>query len=260
MEQGHGYIELKQSGYVKKIFERSGMLQCKSTSYPMDPKDQINKDDFGTPVESTCYKSMVGGLRYLMHTRPDIAYVVGVVSRFMERPSEMHQNAVKWILRHIKGTMNYGLVYTKDGGNNELTDFSDNYLGGFLDDRKSTGGFVFCLNESIITWVSQKQRCVELSSCEAEFMAANAAACQGIWLRNVHGQILIIKMSPLVIYVDNKFIIDLSKNPVFHGRIKHIDIRFHFIRDCVERGEVVIKHIRGDFQRAYILTKALTTV
>lgn len=260
VDQGQGYIELKQSGYARKILERAGMLQCNSTKYPMDPKDQINKDEHGTPVDSTRFKSMVGGLRYLVHTRPDIAYAVGVVSRFMERPTEMHLNAVKRILRYIKGTLGYGLVYSKDSGNNELTGFSDSDLGGHLDDRKSTGGVVFYLNESIITWVSQKQRCVALSSCEAEFMAANAAACQGIWLRNVLSQITDAEVSPVVLYVDNKSAIDLAKNPVFHGRSKHIDIRYHFIRDCVERGEVIIRHVRGDLQRADILTKALTTV
>lgn len=83
VDQGQGYIELKQSGYAKKILERAGMLQYNSTKYPMDPKDQISKEEHGTPVDSTQFKSMVGGLRYLVHTRPDIAYAVGVVSRFI---------------------------------------------------------------------------------------------------------------------------------------------------------------------------------
>lgn len=129
-----------------------------------------------------------------------------------------------------------------------------------MDDRKSTGGMAYYLNESLISWVSQKQRCVALSSCEAEFMAATAAACQGIWLRNVLSQITATKIGPVVLYIDNKSAIDLAKNPVFHGRSKHIDIRFHFIRECVERGEVIVKHIRTDMQRADCLTKALATV
>lgn len=260
VDQGKEYIELKQTGYAKKILERAGMLQCNATKYPMDPKDQIHKDEQGIAVDSTRYKSMVGGLRYLVHTRPDIAYAVGVVSRYMERPTTMHQDAVKRILRYIKGTLNFGLIYTRDSGNNELVGFSDSDLGGHLDDRKSTGGVVFYLNESVITWVSQKQRCVALSSCEAEFMAVTAAACQGIWLKNVLGQILNEKLSPVVLYVDNKSAIDLAKNPVFHGRSKHIDIRYHFIRDCVEKGDIVIKYVRSDLQKADILTKALTTV
>ncbi|XP_074356615.1 secreted RxLR effector protein 161-like [Apium graveolens] len=136
------------------------MAECKPTKYPMEPTLQMHKDENGKAVDSTDYKSAVGGLRYLVHTQPDIAYDVGIVSRYMERPTVMHWNAVKRILRYLKGSPGY----------------SDSDLAGEIDDRKSTGGMVFYLNESVITWVSQKQRCVALSSCEAEFMAATAAA------------------------------------------------------------------------------------
>lgn len=192
-----------------------------------------------------------------MFTRPDIAYSVGVVSRFMERPTELHLAAVKRILRYVNGTLDFGLVYTKGEGNYLLTGYSDSDLAGNVDDRKSTGGMAFYLNENLITWVSQKQKCVALSSCESEFMAATAAACQGIWLYNLLRQITDIKSGPFVLYIDNKSAIDLAKNPVFHGRSKHIDIRYHFIRECVERGEIVLKHINTNEQRADVLTKAL---
>lgn len=98
-----------------------------------------------------------------------------------------------------------------------------------------------------------------LSSCEAEFMAATTAACQGVWLRNLLSQITNVQPSPVIIYIDNKSAIDLAKNQVFHGRSKHIDIRFHFIHDCIEKGVIVIKHISTGEQRADILTKAMTT-
>ncbi|KAL8088344.1 hypothetical protein AgCh_038209 [Apium graveolens] len=148
----------------------------------------------------------------------------------------------------------------EDGGNNVLTGYSDSDLAGNLDDRKSTGAMAFYLNESLVTWVSQKQRCVALSSCEAEFMAATAATCQGIWLRNVLMQVTGEQLGPVVIYIDNRSAIDLAKNPVFHGRSKYIDIRFHFIRECIEQGDIVVKHVSSDNQRADILTKALVTV
>lgn len=236
------------------------MTGCNPTKYPMDPKEQMSKDEGGKAVDATEYKSLVGGLRYLVHTRPDIAYSVGIVSRYMEKPTTMHLNAVKRILRYVKGTLNFGLVYSKGGGNNIVTGFSDSDLAGHLDDRRSTGGMVFYLNESLITWVSQKQRCVALSSCEAEFMAATATACQGIWLRNLLNQITGECIGPVILYIDNKSAIDLAKNPVFHGRSKHIDIRYHFICECVDRGEIVLKHVSSDIQRADTLTKALSTV
>lgn len=260
VEQKDDYIQLKQSSYAKKILERAGMLDCNPCKYPMESRSPLNKDEHGKEVNSTQYKSVVGGLRYLVHTRPDIAFAVGIVSRFTERPTSMHLNAVKRILRYVKGTLNYGLVYSKGSGNYLLAGFSDSDLAGQIDDRRSTGGMAFYLNESLITWVSQKQRCVALSSCEAEFMAATAAACQGIWLRNLLSRITNEKTGPVLLYIDNKAAIDLAKNPVFHGRSKHIDIRYHFIRECVERGEIIIKHVKTDEQRADVLTKAMSTV
>lgn len=260
VEQSKGCIKLKQTGYAKKIIEKAGLKDCNPTKYPMDPKEQIDKDEGGKTIDVTRYKSIIGGLRYLVHTRPDIAYSVGIASRYMERPTTVHQNAAKRILRYIQGTLQFGLVCSKDSNNNVLTGFSDSDLAGNLDDRRSTGGMCFYLNESLVTWVSQKQRCVALSSCEAEFMAATAAACQAIWIRNVLNQITAENIGPVVLYVDNKSAIDLAKNPVFHGRSKHIDIRFHFIRECVDRGEVVLRHVSSDNQRADVLTKALATV
>ncbi|XP_074383534.1 secreted RxLR effector protein 161-like [Apium graveolens] len=187
------------------------------------------------------FRSLIGGLRYLVHTRPDISFVVGSISHFMEKPTQLHLNAVKRVLRYVRGTLEYGLRYARGFGNHMLTGFSDSDYASSCGDRRSTSGMVFYLSENLITWISQKQRCVALSTCEAEFMAATAAACQ------------------VNLYIDNKSAIDLAKNPVFHGRSKHIDVRYHFIRECVERGEIVINHISFDKQCADILTKAMAT-
>ena len=248
VKQGEGHIELKQVAYAKKVLEKAGLSDCNPAKFPMEPKVQLHKDEKGKAVNSTDYKSMVGGLRYLVHTRPDIAYAVGLVSRFMERHTVLHQNAVKRIMRYVKGTLNYGLVYTRGRGDYMLSGFSDSDLAGDVVDRKSTGGMAFYLDESLITRVSQKQRCVALSSCEAEFMAATAAACQGIWLHSLLSQIMNVKAGPVVLYIDNKSAIDLAKNPVFHGRSKHIDVRYHFIRECVEKGSIIIKHVSTEAQ------------
>ncbi|XP_074348951.1 secreted RxLR effector protein 161-like [Apium graveolens] len=155
----------------------------------------------------------------------------------MERPTVMHLNAAKRILRYVKGTIYYGLIYTKDDENNVVIGYSDSDLAGNVEDRKSTGGKVFYLNKSLITWSSQKQKCVARSSCEAEFMAATAASCQAIWLKKLLMQITGIGIQPVTLFIDNKSAIDLAKNPVFHGRSKHIDVRFHFIRECIENGD-----------------------
>ena len=260
VEQEKEYTKLKQSAYAKKLLEKAGMSDCNPSKYPMDPKLQLNKDEKGKQVDSTLFKSLVGGLRYLVNTRPDIAYSVGIISRFMERPTVAHLGAAKRIMRYVKGTIEYGLIYKRGSGNYILSGYSDSDLAGNLEDRRSTGGMAFYLDENLITWVSQKQRCVALSSCEVEFMAATAAACQGVWLRNLLTLITDMERGPVVIYIDNKSAIDLAKNPVFHGRSKHIDIPYHFIRECVERGEIILKHVCTEDQRADVLTKAMTTV
>ncbi|XP_074341956.1 secreted RxLR effector protein 161-like [Apium graveolens] len=204
--------------YAKKVLEKAGMSNCNPVKFPMEPKIQLHKDEKCKQVDPTEFKSMVGGLRYLVHTRPDIAYAVGVVSRFIERPTTLYQQAVKRIITYVQGTINYGLVYTKGHGDYMLSGFSDSDLAGDMVDRKSTGGMAFYLDESLITWVSLKQRCVVLSSCEAEFMATAAAACQGIWLHRLLSQITDVEAGPVVIYIDNRSAIDLARNPVFYGR------------------------------------------
>ncbi|XP_074361830.1 secreted RxLR effector protein 161-like [Apium graveolens] len=192
--------------------------------------------------------------------RPDIAYVVGIVSRFMEKSTVTHLNAIKRIMRYVKGTLEYGLVYSSVSENNILTGYLDSDLAGHVEDMKSTSGVVFYLNESLITWVSHKQKCVALSSCKVEFMAATATTCEGIWSHKLLSQITGSQVGPVILYLDNRSAIDLTKNLVFHGRSKHIDIRYHFIRECVERGKIVIKHVSTDMERADTLTKALVTV
>ncbi|KAI3724748.1 hypothetical protein L2E82_36536 [Cichorium intybus] len=155
------------------------MIECNPTKYPMEAKLHVGKDEFGTPVDSTDYRRVIGCLRYLTHTRPDLMYVVGM------------------------------------------------YVVGIA------------------------------SSWEAEFMAATGgAACQGIWLAGLSHELTRVDLRPVRLYVDNKSA-DLMKNPVFHGRSKHSNMRFHFIRDCVERGEISVAYVRSEEQRADILTKAL---
>ncbi|XP_074324335.1 secreted RxLR effector protein 161-like [Apium graveolens] len=246
--------------YAKKILEKAGLGDCNPVKYPMNPKESIGRDEGGQPIDTTQFKSLVGGLRYQVHTRPDITFSMGIISRFMEKPTSVLLNAAKRILRYIRGTINFGLVYTKNSGNNVVTGYSDSDLAGQIEDPKSTGGMVFYLNASLITWVSQKQRCVALSSYEAEFMAATAVACQAIWLRKLLTLITGESMGPVVLYIDNKSAIDLAKSPVFHGRSKHIDIHYHFIRECVKKGEIIVKHVSIDKQQADILTKAFPVI
>ncbi|XP_074351843.1 secreted RxLR effector protein 161-like [Apium graveolens] len=141
-----------------------------------------------------------------------------MISQYIERPTNLHLDAVKHICRYVKGILHYGLVYSKEHGNYILSRFFDSNLAGNMDDRKSTGEMAFYLDENLINWVSQKQRCVALSSCEAEFMAATAAACQVSGLQRILSHIMDIKSGLVTLYIDNCSAVDLAKNPMFHGR------------------------------------------
>lgn len=136
--QGDDFIEFKQTRYAKKILSHAGLAYCNPTKFPMDPKELLTKGESGKKFDSTKYRSLVGGVRYLVHTRPDIAFSVGMVSRYMEHPTVLHLNAVKKILRYVRGTLGLGLVYLKMSGNNILTGFSDGDQVGHVEDRRST--------------------------------------------------------------------------------------------------------------------------
>jgi len=227
----------------------------------MENRLKMSKTDESPLVDKTMYRSVIGSLRYLVNTRPDIAYAVGIVSRYMEAPRSTHWAAVKQILRYLAGTVSYGCRYKKQNNpETVLTGFSDSDLAGDIDDRKSTSGLVFMLGRNLITWASQKQKVVALSSCEAEYIASANAACQGIWLSRLLGELLDVQTPKVKLLVDNKSAIVLSKNPVHHERIKHIDTRYHYVRECVERGQIDIEHVSTTEQLADILTKALGCV
>ena len=257
VEQHDDFITLKQAGYAKKILARFGMEGCNTTKVPMNPGTKLDEDKKGKRVDTTEYRSVIGCLRYLLHTRPDLAFSVGIVSRHMEKPTVMHQNAVKQILRYVQGSADHGLVYTKGGGPEVLVAYSDSDHAADTVGRRSTAGMAFYLNGCLITWGSQKQKTVALSSCEAEFMAATVAAMQALWLRSLLSELTSTPRRTVTMFVDNNSAIALMKNPVFHGRSKHIDTRYHFIRECIERGQIVVKRVSTDEQKADLLTKPL---
>ncbi|XP_059629556.1 secreted RxLR effector protein 161-like [Cornus florida] len=220
---------------------------------------KLSRDEDGETVDPTFFKSLVGSLRYLTCTRPDILFAVGLVSRFMERPTITHFKAAKRILRYIKGTLDFGLFYSFSN-DFKLVGYCDSDWAGDLDDRKSTSGYCFFMGNTAFTWCSKKQPIVTLSTCEAEYVAATSCVCQVIWLRNLLKELHMLQEESTEIFVDNKSAIALAKNPVFHERSKHIDTRFHFIRECITKKEVELKFIKSQDQVADIFTKPLKKI
>ena len=273
VKQGEDTIKLGQRAYALKLIERAGMAGSKAVATPMEERIKLSKQSTAARVDATLYRSVVGGLRWLTHTRPDIAFAVGYVSRFMEDPREDHWAAVKRLLRYVQGMAEWGLVFPKRGGLQlrvfseappetkegapGLTVFSDADMAGDVDGRRSTSGVLVFLGSAPIAWQSLKQKMVALSTCEAEYVAAATAACQVVWMRRLLTELTGVQAQPPALKVDNQPAIALAKNPVLHDRSKHIDVKFHFLRDCVEEGQVVIEFVDTKRQLADILTKSL---
>ena len=241
VSQSEAGITICQSSYAAKILETARLTGCNPSATPMEPRLKLSKVSSAPSIDSTMYRSVVGSLRYLVNTRPDLAYSVGYISRFMENPTTEHLAAVKRVLRYVTGTLHYGCFYKKKDA--QLVGYSDNDLARDIDTRKSTTGVLFFLSDNAITWQSQKQKIVALSSCEAEYIAATTGACQGVWLARLLAELKSEEASAITLRIDNQSAIALSRNPVFHDRSKHIDVHYHFIRECVEEDRVRLQSI-----------------
>ncbi|CAJ2654342.1 unnamed protein product [Trifolium pratense] len=254
-EQG---IFIHQQKYGTEILQRFGMQGCNKVCSPIVPGCKLVKDETALACDATLYKQMIGCIMYLLATRPDMTYAVCLAARYMERPTEMHVAVVKRILRYLKGTLTLGVLYKCRNGNDfVLQGWSDSDYAGDYDDRKSTSGYVFTLGESAICWSSKKQPIVTLSTTEAEFVPAASCACQCLWLKNILSHLLVEQAGCVCINCDNSSSIKLSKNPIMHGRCKHIDVRYHFLRDLSRDGVIELKYCKSQDQLADIMTKPL---
>ena len=202
---------------------------------------KLTNDPSCESVDVTLYRSMIGCLLYLTASRSDIAFSVGVCFRFQSNPKVSHLNAVKRIIKYFSGTCDYGFFYSKES-NLSLVGFFDLDWAGNADDKKSTIGGCFYLEANLVAWMSKKQNFFSLSTTKAEYIAAGSCCSQLLWMKKFLSDYG-ISQDTLVVYCDNSSAIDISKNPVQHSKTKHIEIRYHFIKDLVERKIVALKYI-----------------
>ena len=165
---------------------------------------------------------------------------------------------MKHILRYLKGTIQHGITYTKQSSG-ECVAYSDAEWGRDLDDRKSTSGYLFVINGGPVSWKSKKQSSVALSTAEAEYMALASSAQEAVWMRQLSSEIGIEYTKPVIIYEDNQSAIAMTKNPQFHGRTKHIAIKYHYIREQVNDGTVNVQYCSTENMLADMLTKPLAS-
>ncbi|XP_021819565.1 uncharacterized protein LOC110761405 [Prunus avium] len=250
-----GTIFVNQHKYAKELLAKASMSSCKACSTPCKPHSQILTTD-GEPLKDpTLFRSLVGALQYLTFTRPDIAYAVNTVCQYMTNPTDSHFYLVKRILRYIQGTLQYGITFCS--GPMQLTAYSDADWAGDPSTRRSTTGFIVFLGHNPVSWQSKKQGTVARSSTEAEYRAlANTAADIG-WIRQVLADLHEFLPEPPLMHCDNLSALALSSNPVYHSRIKHLDIDFHFVREHVQRKDLNVHYIPTNEQVADVFTKGL---
>ncbi|XP_062104243.1 uncharacterized protein LOC133815415 [Humulus lupulus] len=256
IKQQKNGIFISQSKYIKDLLQKFDLANAKSMKTPMSTSIKMDKDESGKDVDITKYRGMIGSLLYLTASRPDILFSVGLCARYQSCPKESHLSVVKRIFRYLIGTMNLGLWYPKNS-NFEIISYSDADFAGCKSDRKSTSGTCHFLGNSLVSWFSKKQNSVALSTTEAEYIAAGSCCAQILWMKQTLKDFDVdFECTP--IKCDNTSAINLSKNPILHSRAKHIDIRHHFLRDHIQRGDIMLDFVSTNFQLADIFTKPLS--
>lgn len=229
------------------------MLGCKHVDTPMDPNVRIGQTKNNPPVDRGRYQRLVGKLIYLSHTRPDIGFVVSVVSQFMNNPTEVHMEVVLRVLKYLKGSPGKGLCFRKTTSRN-IQLYCD---AGSCTDRRSTSGYCSFVWGNLVTWRSKKQPVVARSSAEAEFRSLANGICEGIWIQRLLAELKLEGYEVVELKCDNQAAISIAKNPVHHDRTKHVEVDRHFISEKIEKGTLKLGYVPSHSRVADILTKAL---
>ena len=266
-------IRVDQGLYIDKIFKKFNMQNCQTVSTPEANihLSELSKDEMSDEqkeyMKKVPYREAIGALLYAaICTRPDIAHAVNQVSQYQINPTPAHWTAVKRIIRYLKSCPNLGLEFKNTSNNSKFRLYlhchCDANWAQDQNDRKSVGGFLVRLNGDVVSWQVKKQSTVALSSTEAEYMQMTQAAKEIKWFLNLFTELFQISQSQnyvpqSTLYCDNQSAIELSKNDLYHDRTKHIDLRYHFIRDCIQKKLFSLQYISTTEQQADIFTKGL---
>nr|GEW71301.1 retrovirus-related Pol polyprotein from transposon TNT 1-94 [Tanacetum cinerariifolium] len=249
-DQKMGKLTLSRTDYISKVLKKFNMSTCKPVPTPLAPhfklsshecpKSEEDKED----MSRVPYLSAAGSLMYaIVCTRPDLAHVISVVSKYMYNPGKMHWESVKCIICYLKGTSNIGLSFEKCP--NGVVGYVDSDYAGDLDARKSLSSYIFSHCGSAICWYSSLQAITALSTTEAEYISFTEGVKEVTWLRGMVNEFG-LHQEVLVVYCDNRSVVHLTKNNKLHSKTKHIEVRHHFVRDIVEKGEIIVDKIHTD--------------
>nr|KYP55256.1 hypothetical protein KK1_001462 [Cajanus cajan] len=235
-------IFISQQKHVTDLLKETGKTSCKPTSTPVDPNIKLGSADEDMLVDKEIYQRLVGSLIYLSHTRPDIAFVVSLVSQFMHRPKEAHLQAAFRIVQYLKGTPRRGILFKWNKSVSLEAYMNADYAGSIVD-RRSTIGYYTFLGGNLVTWKGKKQSVVTRSSAKIEFRAMALGICELLWLEIILEDLKIRWDEPMRLYCDNKSAIIIAHNPVQYDRTKHIEVDRHFIKEKLDYGMICQNHV-----------------
>ena len=224
-------VFIHQSKYAKSLLKKFGLKDCKPVSIPLVTGEKLKKVDESELADEGLYRKIVGSLLCLTATRPDLMYAVSLLSRFMTGPTKIHMGATKRVLRHVQGTLSYRIEYVRDQSTT-LIGFYDADWAGSEDDSRSTSGYAFSFGSGAFSWASVKQNTVALSTAKAEYVSASKTTTHAIWLRFVLDDFSEMQAEATTLFCDNMSAISMAKNPIFHQRTRHINRKYHFIREA----------------------------
>jgi len=247
---------LNQSKSISDILQKFGMEECRYATIPVSPGITVSLSSNLQLANATTYRQLIGSLLYLTLSRPGIAFVVNRMARFMQKPCVEHLNAVKQILRYVAGTKDLALKYSRLPSF-VLSGYMDSDYGGDRDERKSTSTYVFSIGLGAISWASKKQPTISLSTTEVEYRVISITAQEAIWLRHLLKEIEYEQGGSSLICSDNQSTISLANNPMFHQRIKHVEIHAHFLREKVLDGIIHLEYCPSTLNSTDLFTKPL---
>ena len=261
-DRSHRIIYIDQKLYIDTLLQKTKFQDCHAVSTPAEPGAQLHSTSNATDetFDTTFpFAEIIGSLQFAaLTTRLDIAYAVNNATQFKNYPTTANCNVVRRILKYLKGTSGYRLTLGGQHHSFHLTAYADADYAVAVEDRKSRSGYVIFFNDSPISWAFKKQPCVATSTTHSEYIACYAATIEVIWLRRLLASIGIPQSKPTVIYTDSQSAMRLAVNLEFHSRTKHVDAKFHFLREQVVLCSIELQYIPTLQQIADILTKALT--
>jgi hypothetical protein len=261
-------LHLTQHRYCLDLLECYGFVDCSPVSTPMDHGVRLSASQSPSTPEDEAfmctmpYVSTAGALMYLaIVTRPDIAYAVGILCRFMACPRPEHWKAVKHLFRYLRGTCDFRLTYKpKPSAPYPFYAYSNADHGANLDNGRSTSAYVVKIGSGTVSWSSRLQSIVALSTTEAEFVAAASASQEVVWMRTLPGELGFPISGPSLLLLDNQSAIPVGKNPEHHGCMKHLALRFYSLRNVVVAGQIVLRYVPTANMAADLLTKGLARI